>query len=85
MMNSDQLRAIWESAFNLDLGNHFGDPVHHLISAQELPPQIHQFRYSPAIADKFEQLSCNECDALRLVELQATREAFLSEETRLVQ
>jgi hypothetical protein len=85
MMNGDELGAVGEGALDLDFSDHGRDAGHDLAAAEELAAEVHQFGDGTSVADELEQLGGDESDGLGVVEAHAAGEAFLGEESRVVQ
>src|SRR2546423_1254366 len=81
VMNGDQFGAIGKSAFDLNLGDHFRNARHDLISPKELPAKIHQFGDAFAVADEFEELGRDEGEALGMIKANAASQSFLGKKT----
>ena len=48
-MNGDELNAVWECRFNLNVVDHFSDALHHLIAGDDVGASFHQVCDATAI------------------------------------
>ena len=53
-MDGHELGAVRKGRFDLDLGNHFGDAVHHVGTTQHLAAISHQLGHRAAVAGAFQ-------------------------------
>ncbi|GIT28090.1 MAG: hypothetical protein Ct9H300mP1_01360 [Planctomycetaceae bacterium] len=83
-MDGDQLGAVGEGPFDLDLGEHLGDPVHHLPTSKELPAQVHQLGNGPTVTDELQQLGRDKGNGFGVIEFQSTGESLLGDEPGVV-
>ena len=80
IVDRHQLSAVWKRRFYLDVGDHAGDAIHHLIGAQHMTASLHQFGDGAAIACAFDDEVGDQCDGFGNVELDATRHAIASDD-----
>ena len=85
VVNRDELGAVGECAFDLDLRDERGDAGHDLVSAEEFAAKVHEIRDTFTFADEFEKLRGDEGHSFGMIEPYAAGEAFLSEEARVVE
>ena len=85
MVHGDQFGAVGKSSLNLHFCNHGRDAFHHLVAAEQLAAEVHQFGNAFAVANEFEQLRSDQRDGLGMIEAQAARKPFLRQDTGLVQ
>src|SRR5262245_57318508 len=70
----DELRAVGERRLDLDLGNHLGHALHHLVASQYGRAEAHQVRDRASVASAFEDRGGDECRGLRVIDLESARE-----------
>lgn len=75
-MDGDQLRAVGECSFDLNLANHVGDPFHHRVGGKNRRAQAHDLGDGSAIANHLEDLGRDQGDGLGMIQLQATGPAL---------
>ena len=85
MVDGHELRPVGERALDLDLGDHLGDAVEHLVRAEQPAAEVHELGDRPAVTDELEQLRRDERHRLDIVQPHAAREPLLREEPRLVE
>ena len=85
VMNRDELGAVGECAFDLDLRYERGYAWHDLVAAEEFAAQVHQVRDAFSFTNEFQQLSRNEGHCFGMIELETAGEAFLGEEAGIVE
>ena len=85
VVHGDQLGAIGEGAFDLDVVNQLGHARHHLATTEEALAEIHQRGDAAAVADELQQLGGDQRDRLGMVEAHAPRQALLRQHAGLVQ
>jgi hypothetical protein len=71
IMHGDQLRTIGERAFYLDLTDHLGYPIHHVVACQDGGTVLHQVGHRPAVAHPLEDFRRDKGHCLRVIELEA--------------
>ena len=71
MVNSHKFGAVREGGFHLDIGNHLGYPVHHVIACQDACAFGHQFGNGLAIACSFHDGGSDKRDRFRVIQFQA--------------
>lgn len=84
-MHGHQLGAVGKRALDLHVVDHSGHAGHDLVTAEKLPPEIHQLRDAAPIADELQQLRGDERDGLGMVQPPPAREALLREKSSLMQ
>jgi hypothetical protein len=84
VMHGDEFGAVRKCSFDLDFRDHFGNAGHDLIAPEKFAAEFHQFGHGAAVANEFEELRGDECDAFGVVQAQAAREALLREEAGVV-
>src|SRR5438128_917175 len=82
MVNGDELRAVGERAFDLNLGNHVRDAVHDGVGGENSRAEAHDLGDRPAVANQLEDFRCEERDRFGMIELQASRAALSRELAR---
>jgi hypothetical protein len=86
VVDGDELGAVGEGAFDLDFEEEFGDAGEDLVTAEEATSEVHEVGNGfVAVADEFEDLGGDESDGFRVIEADAAGEAFLGEETDVVE
>src|SRR5262249_38971006 len=81
LMNGDELRAVRKRAFHLDLADHVPHTLHHGVARKDRRPDAHDLGDRLAVADELEELSRDQRDGLRMIELQAAAAPFSRELT----
>src|SRR4051812_3961842 len=71
VVDGDQLRAVREGGLDLDVRDHLGDPLHHVLPSKDRGAPAHQVRHGPAVPGPFHQLVGDDRDGLGIVELEA--------------
>ena len=74
-MDGDQFRAVREGRLDLDVVDHRGDPVHHLIGGDDMRARLHQFGDRAPVARALDHEIGNQGHCFRVVELDAALEA----------
>src|SRR5210317_1562998 len=49
VVNGDQFSTIWKGGFDLDFGDHLGNPLHTVIARDNSRAVLHHIRYTAAI------------------------------------
>src|SRR5258708_3767627 len=80
LVHSDQLRPVRESRLDLYLGNHLRNSLHHLVARQNRLALAHEFGHRLAVARSFDDGGRDQCNRLRIVELQAAGPAPLGDQ-----
>ncbi len=80
-MDGDQLGAIGEGGFDLDLRDHFRDAFHHLFAAEQGGAEVHQLGHGLAIASTFQQGRRDVGHGFRIVEFHPTGQAPFGHQT----
>src|SRR5436190_23940987 len=75
LMHRYQLRSIGECRLHLDVMNHLGDAIHHLIARKHVSARLHQLGNGLAVARTFENEIGDQRHAFRMIELDAAVEA----------
>src|SRR5262249_47942963 len=81
LMDGHELGAIRKRAFHLDLADHVAHTVYHGVARKNRRPNAYDLGDRLAIADELEELSRDQCNGLRMVELQAAGAPFFRELT----
>ena len=81
LMHRNQLGAVGEAGFHLDIGDHLGDAVHYVGAGQHAAAFAHELRNRFAIARAFHNGGANQGHGLGIVELEATRLAPLGQQS----
>ena len=71
LVHSDELCAVRKCGFHLNVVDHVGDAVHHLISGDDMRACFHEFGDGAAIACAFHDEIADERDRFGIVELDA--------------
>src|SRR4051812_22638603 len=71
MVNGDELGSVRERAFDLNLGNHVGDAVHHRVDGEDRRTEAHDLGDRPTVANELEDLRGDERDRLGMIQLEA--------------
>src|ERR1700675_2413986 len=71
MVDRDQLRAVGEGALDLHLLEHLRHAVHDVVPLQNGDAKGHEVGNAPPVAGAFEHLGGDECESLRVVQLEA--------------
>src|SRR5262249_196340 len=71
LVHGDELGAIRERRLDLDLGDHFGDPVHDLRPREDMRTGLHQVRDGATVAGTFQNEIAYQRNRLRMIELHA--------------
>src|ERR1700738_952259 len=74
-MDGDELGAVGEGRLDLDLVDHVGDAVHHLLAAQHLGAVLHQVGDRAAVARALDDEVADQRHGFGIVELDAALEA----------
>jgi len=75
-MDGDQLGAVWERSFYLNLTDHFGHAFHDRVGGQDGGAQAHDFGHGAAVANHFEDFRRDQRDRLGVIQLEATGAAL---------
>nr|GEU28209.1 hypothetical protein [Tanacetum cinerariifolium] len=75
VMNRNELAAVGESGFHLDVRDHFGDAVHDVLARQDGLPFGHQLRHGLAVARTFHDGARDQRHRLGIIEFQPARQA----------
>ena len=79
-MNRDQLGAIRKSRFNLNVGNHLGDALHHIGAGEDGAAFAHELGHGLAVARTFHDGGADHCHGFGVIELEATGAAALGQQ-----
>ena len=79
-MDGNELGAIRERGFNLHVGDHFRHSLHHVFAGEQGTPVAHQFSHCLAVPRPFHDRRTDECDGLRVIQLQSSRLAPFGEQ-----
>ncbi len=71
VMDGDQLGTIREGGFDLDVMDHLGNTLHHVIAGEQRRTERHQLRNGPAVSCPFQDFGRNIGHDFRIVELQS--------------
>ena len=71
MVDGDELGAVGEGGFDLDLVDHFGDAVHDVVALEDGGAVAHEGGDGFAVAGAFHDLVGDDGDGLGVVELEA--------------
>src|SRR6188768_3673692 len=69
LVHCDKLGAVGERGFDLDVVDHLGDAIHHLLAGKNLATVAHQFGDAPAVACAFHNEIGYQRDGFRMVQL----------------
>jgi len=72
LMHGDELGAVGEGGFDLDVRNHLGHAIHHVGTGEHIAAIAHQLRHGFAVARALHHGGTDEGHGLGVVELQAT-------------
>src|SRR5882757_186776 len=75
IVHGDELGAVGESGFDLDVVDHFGDAIHHLVAGEDVGALLHQLGDAFAVARAFQDEVADQRHRFRMVELDAAIEA----------
>ena len=73
IVHGHELRAVRGGALDLDFLDHFRNPVHHVVSGQDLHAERHEVGHGAAVTDAFEHLRSDQRDRFRMIQLEAAR------------
>ena len=73
-MDGDELGAVGEGRLDLDVVDHRGDPVHHLVGGEHMRAGLHQFGDRAPVARPLDDEVGDQRDRLRVIELDAALE-----------
>ena len=71
VVQGDELRAVGERRFDLDLGEHVGDALHHVGAGEDVAAVLHQVGHTTTVAGRFEHPGGEHGDRLGVVEAEA--------------
>src|SRR5262249_3270414 len=71
MVNGDELGAVGERAFDLNLLEHLRHAFHHVVASQDVEPRRHEVRHGPAVANPLEDLGRDQRQGFGIVQLEA--------------
>src|SRR5580693_6878143 len=74
LVHGDELGAVRERRLDLDLGDHFGDAVHHLGAADDVGAGFHQFGDATPVARAFDDEIRDQRNRFGMIELDAAFE-----------
>src|SRR6476469_5900386 len=75
IVNGNELAAVREGGFDLDIGDHFGDAVHDVGPREDGGAIGHQLRHALAVARAFHDGGADQGHRFRVVEFEAARQA----------
>ena len=68
LVQRDELGAVGERRLDLDLGEHLGDALHHVVAGEHVPSVLHQIGDTPTVAGGFEHPGGEHRDRLGVVQ-----------------
>src|SRR5262245_34811455 len=74
LVHGHQLGAVREGRLDLNVVDHFGDPVHHLLAREHVRARLHQLGHGPAVACAFDDEIADQRHRLGMVELDTALE-----------
>jgi hypothetical protein len=80
LMHGDEFCAIRKRGFDLNIGNHLCNAVHHIGFGEHVAAFAHELGDCFAIARAFHHGSADEANSFRVIELQATRFAAFGQQ-----
>src|SRR5262249_49529868 len=84
LMDGHEFGAIRKCTFYLDFADHLAHAFHHGVAREDRRPHAHDLGDRLAVADKLEDFGGDECNGLRMIELQAAGAPFSCELTGVV-
>jgi hypothetical protein len=78
-MHRDELGAIWEGGFDLDIWNHFGNAVHHISLTKNAAALAHELRHCFTVSCTFHHGRTDVGNRFRVVQLQTASFSALSQ------
>ena len=68
VVQGDELRTVGERRFDLDLGEHVGDALHHVGTSEDVAAVLHQVGHTTTVPSRFEHPGGEHGDRLGIVE-----------------
>jgi hypothetical protein len=81
VVHGDKLRAVRKCRLDLDLGNHFGNAIHHLRTSEQRRAVAHEIGHRAAVARGFHDRGGKVGNGFRIVEAQSAREPPLGDKS----
>ena len=73
-MHGDELGAIGKGRLDLDVVDHFGDPLHHHVGCDDMRARFHEVSNAAPVARTLHHEIGDERDGFRVVQLDAARQ-----------
>ena len=70
-MDGDELGAVGKGRLDLNVVDHRGDPIHHLVGGDDMRAGLHEFGDRASVARALDHEIGDQRDRLRMVELDA--------------
>jgi hypothetical protein len=83
-MHGHKLCAIRKGSLDLDLVHELRNSFEHIRSPEKPAPEIHELGHGSSVPDKFQELSRDQGNALRVIESHSASQALLGQDAGLM-